>query len=134
MSGEVLIAEDDENMQELIRRSLPEGLKPGAVRFFRDGRELLDYLFRLGPHRDTRRPIPKLIVLDLDMPLVHGRSIIRILKNEERLRAIPAVVLTGDPNLHDKLLGLGADAYYIKPMDLSDLKVLFSDIMKKWMN
>jgi CheY-like chemotaxis protein len=134
MTGEVLIAEDDVDMQELIQRSLPDNVQREAVRFFHDGREILDYLFRLGQHRDTRRQIPRLIVIDLDMPTVNGRAVVSILKSDERFKGIPAIILTGNEALQDRLLDLGADGYYVKPIDLMALKNLMSDIMKKWLN
>src|SRR5688572_19326606 len=116
MIPDILIAEDDPDMQELIQRSLPESMEFQSVRFFNNGQEILDYLFKMGSHRDTRRIIPRLIVLDLDIPLVNGRAVISILKNDERFRQVPAIILTGNSALADKLRDLGADDYFVKPL------------------
>ena len=61
----------------------------------RDGQEALDYLFARGDYTDrSQYPVPVLILLDLKLPGVGGLKVLEQLKNAERLKRIPVVILT----------------------------------------
>ena len=80
-----------------------------------DGR---DALTRLWEHEDTR-----VVVLDINMPLMDGLEFLEERRNDARLRAIPVIVVSTEGREEDthRALELGADAYVKKPFAASEL-------------
>jgi len=110
---DVLLVEDDEADALLIEDAL---LARGARNLtqVQDGVAGLDYL------RDTAKPRPDLIVLDLNMPRMNGRELLAVIKQDPDLRTIPVVVLTTS-SAPDDVTGAyreHANAYVTKPVNL----------------
>jgi CheY-like chemotaxis protein len=118
----ILIAEDDPRDEELTLAALEENNLANKVFVVRDGEETLDYLYYRGKHRT--RPIgnPVAILLDLKMPKVNGLEVLKIIKADENLRAIPIVVLTSSREEPDvaECYRHGVNAYVVKPVDFSE--------------
>ena len=103
MGARILVAEDDPQLLEVVRRYLHrDGYEVQGVA---DGRAAIDA---------ARRDAPDLLVLDLMLPLVDGLDVCRVLRSESDL---PIIVLTALSTENDVLLGLdlGADDYMTKP-------------------
>jgi len=96
----ILVVEDEDLHYELIERSVKSVEKGTGARYelYRaaDGAEALDFLFRKGKYADA--PRPNLILLDLRLPKVSGMDVLKEIKEDERLRKIPVVVLTVSTN------------------------------------
>lgn len=134
--ADILIAEDDPDDRLFIRRALRENKIPNTVREVENGVELLDYLRGHGTFASVgaaRRP--GLILLDLNMPRKSGREVLREIKSDPELRAIPVVVLTTSDAESDVTYSYsaGANAYITKPASLSDLLELFKRIDDFWL-
>jgi CheY-like chemotaxis protein len=122
MNGEevvILIAEDDEGHAALIQKNLKRaGLRNEFMRF-RDGQEVLDFLFRQGdgPHR--KPACQYLLLLDIRMPKVDGVDVLRRVKASPDLRKMPVVMITttDDPQEVDRCHDLGCSSYITKPID-----------------
>jgi CheY-like chemotaxis protein len=73
---------------------------------------------------------PNLILLDLNLPDIHGAEIVELLKNEQQIKDIPVVVVSADalPSQVDKLLAAGVKQYLTKPFDVS----LFLQVLDKY--
>ena len=56
------------------------------------------------------------------------------LKNEERFKTIPLIILTGNPGLENKLRTLGADGYFVKPVMPDDLNDILIEIKNRWLS
>jgi CheY-like chemotaxis protein len=115
----IIIAEDDEGHAALIKKNLKRaGILNEIVRF-RDGQEILDYLFRRGdgPHRDPGTPV--VVLLDIRMPKVDGVEVLRQLKHDQELRKIPVIMVTttDDPREVDRCHAIGCSNYVTKPVD-----------------
>jgi CheY-like chemotaxis protein len=66
---------------------------------------------------------PNLILLDLNLPDIHGSEVLKLILEEEKTKNIPVVVISADamPQQLDRLLKAGAKYYLTKPLDISDL-------------
>jgi CheY-like chemotaxis protein len=117
----ILIAEDDDGHAELIEENLRDsGLKNAIIRF-RDGREVLDFLFD-EPSGDAPRRIrgsAYLLLLDIRMPNVSGVDVLRQLKQDPELKSMPVIMLTttDDPREIQNCYALGCSCYVTKPID-----------------
>lgn len=108
----VLVVEDNEDVQTLLRRILEPGLR---VVVARDGNEAL---------RLVRDVTPDLVLSDIMMPGMDGIELCQRLKRDPELGFIPVILLTAKADVQDRIEGLqeGADDYIVKPFDPSELK------------
>ncbi len=110
----ILLVEDEPADALLIAEAIAECRLPTALAVARDGYEALDYLRAQSPFEQA--PRPDLIVLDLNLPRLHGRSVLAMLKADRRLRSIPVVIVSTatSPDIIRQCLELAADAYIPK--------------------
>jgi two-component system response regulator len=131
----VLVVEDDDAHYELIERSV-RGLEKSGTRYdlhwVQDGAEALDFLFRKGKHKDA--PRPNLILLDLDLPKVKGQMILDRIKEDEKLRKIPVVVLTVSTSDEEmaRAYDSGAAGFLNKPASRDDFDRLLNTVWDYW--
>lgn len=115
----ILIAEDDEGHASLILKNLKRSGISNEIIHFKDGEELLNFLFKKGepPHRKDSTPY--LLLLDILMPNVDGFEVLRQMKQDEDLKKIPVTILTttDDPKEIDRCHILGCGNYVAKPID-----------------
>jgi len=118
----ILLAEDDPKDIELTLDALGEHNLANDVQVVRDGVEALDYLYRMSEFTDRKDENPVLILLDLKMPRMGGIEVLRQLKSDETMRAIPVVILTSSRESQDleTCYQLGVNAYVVKPVVFSD--------------
>jgi two-component system response regulator len=85
-----------------------------------DGAQALDFLYAEGAY-SSRDPdeLPKLVLLDLKLPLVDGLEVLRHIRADERTRNVPVVVLTSSSEERDivESYALGVNSYIVKPVD-----------------
>jgi CheY-like chemotaxis protein len=112
----ILLVEDDPADAMLVEEALVDGAEARALVQVPDGVAALEHL------RDPDRPRPDLIVLDLNMPRMNGAEMLKILKDDEELRAIPVVILTTSAATEDISFAYAthANAYVVKPVNLDD--------------
>jgi len=131
----ILCAEDDAGDRMLMRDAMEESQLGDRLVFVEDGEELMAYLRRQGQWADaTLSPRPGLILLDLNMPRKDGLEALSEIKQDERLRLIPVVVLTTSSAEADILssYGIGANSYIIKPWTFDDLVGVMRDVGRYW--
>ena len=123
----VLLAEDSEPDSQLTSIVLRRTGVPHRLEVVRDGEACLDYL------RDNA--CPDLILLDLSMPKLDGRGVLRALKQDEELRLIPVVVLSTSNAGRDirDTLGLHANAYVVKPIGLDNFVGVLTRTVEFWL-
>ena len=114
---EVLLVEDDPGDVLLIREAFEFNKVHNNLNVVNDGEQALAYLRREGEYAESLRP--DLVLLDLNLPRKDGREVLAEVKADERLRAIPVVVLTTSEAEEDVLKSyqLHANAYVTKPVD-----------------
>ena len=110
-SSFILLVDDDADvlvtMQEVLE---DDGYEVVAVR------SGVDALLEL-----KREPLPKLIILDLQMPRMSGQSFMAEVARHPEWAQIPVLVVSGDPNGLEKVRKMGASGYLRKPITLSEL-------------
>ena len=114
----VLFAEDSENDVELTLTALKENRLANEVVVVRDGVEALDYLHRRGQFQSRPAGNPAVVLLDLKMPRVDGLGVLRTMRSDQSLRAIPVVILTSSREERDLIESyeLGVNGYVVKPV------------------
>jgi CheY-like chemotaxis protein len=131
----ILLVEDSIDDHDAAIRSFKAAHLDNPVHWCRTGQDALDYLKREGayaqPAPDTK---PALVLLDLNMPGVDGRSVLASVKNDPALKQIPIVVLTTSRDERDvaQCYELGASTYIQKPVDFDGLIGAVSRIKEYW--
>lgn len=113
----VLLVEDDPGDVVLVTEAFEHNKVSNVLHTVQDGVEALAFLRREAPYEDA--PVPDLVLLDLNLPRKDGREVLEEVKDDERLRRIPVVVLTTSKAEEDVLRSydLHANAYVTKPVD-----------------
>src|SRR5215208_5855994 len=98
----ILLVEDNADDEELTLRALRKSNIMNEVVVARDGEEALDYLFCRGKHiaRDIEL-LPAVVLLDLKLPKVTGIDVLRQIRQDQRTRRLPVVVLTSSNEKRD---------------------------------
>lgn len=131
----ILMADDDADDRLLAQEAMQEARLLNEFHFVEDGEELLDYLYRRGSYSHfIDRPLPGLILLDLNMPRKDGREALQEIKADPHLQHIPIVVLTTSKAEEDILrtYNLGVNSFIVKPVTFSSLVDLMKDLSRYW--
>jgi two-component system response regulator len=129
---DILMVEDDPGDVELTREGFRECALAAVLHVVEDGIEALRFLRRQGPYREA--VVPDLILLDLNLPRMDGRELLRELRADDSLKAIPVVVLTtseADTDIFD-CYRLGANCYLSKPVRLDDYLSMVQSLGVFW--
>lgn len=114
----ILIGEDDIDDQELLREIFSSIDNSLILSFASNGSEVLTYLNKNG-----HEGMPRLIVLDYNMPELNGLEILKELKKNRRFDTIPKIIWSTSRSAvyKDTCLALGANDYLVKPSNVNDL-------------
>lgn len=126
---EILLVEDNANDAELTLRALKQRNLANQVHLCRDGAEAVDFF------ADGAGPVPKVVLLDLKLPKIDGLEVLRRLKQDNRTKSIPIVVLTSsreEPDI-ERAYALGANSYIVKPVDFEAFARAVSDVGLYWL-
>jgi CheY-like chemotaxis protein len=132
----ILMADDDEDDQKLAQDAMQRVCTDVTLHFVDDGVELMDYLRHRGRYEQNDGTRPRLILLDLNMPMKDGREALAEIKSDDDLRQIPVIVLTTSEASEDVRMTyeLGANAFISKPTSFSELIRLMSTICTYWLH
>ena len=114
---EVLLVEDDPGDVLLTREAFEHQKVANQLHVVNNGEDAIAFLRKEGAYADA--PDPDLVLLDLNLPGMHGREVLAAIKEDARLQTIPVVVLTTSEAEEDVLRSyrLHANAYVTKPVD-----------------
>jgi two-component system, response regulator len=132
---EILLVEDNPNDVELTLRALQKQNLASKVLVVKDGVEALEFVFATGAfaHRKIENR-PKVVLLDLKLPKMDGIEVLTRIKNDERTRHIPVVMLTSSQEERDVLdtYNLGVNSYIVKPVAFSNFVHAVSELGLYW--
>jgi len=127
---EILLVEDSLTDARLTIEALKDGQVRHRLTLVRDGLEAVEFLRRRGTF--ARAPRPDLILLDLELPKLHGREVLTEIKSDAELKDIPVVVLTIS-KAHEELLkqqGLHVESYLTKPVNFGKFVAVVKELKK----
>ncbi len=132
----ILLVEDNPDDVALTLRAFKKHDIDTAVVVAKDGVEALHYLFSQGPwaSRGPTEP-PAVILLDLKLPKVDGMEVLKAIRQDERMRLTPVVILTSSLENKDVLCGyrLGANSYIRKPVDFNQFSEAVRQLGRYWL-
>ena len=131
----ILIAEDDADDRYLMKTALEETGISGEVEYVENGVELINYLESIGKEKGDS-VYPKFILLDLNMPKMDGREVLKKMKSHEEYRKIPVIVFSTTKNQMEvkRCYDLGANTYVVKPVSYDILVSTIKEICAYWFN
>jgi chemotaxis family two-component system response regulator Rcp1 len=131
--AEILLVEDSPSDIGLLQQTLVESRISSRLHVVRDGCDALAFLHRDTPYEDA--PRPDIILLDLNLPLLGGRGVLQIVKEDADLASIPVVVLTTSENERDVMsaYALHANCYLTKPVDFERFATSIRTTLEYWL-
>lgn len=130
---EILLVEDNPADVRLTKEALKEEKVCNNLSVVTDGVEAMAFLHRQGKYKKAVRP--DLILLDLNLPKKDGREVLKEIKSEDSLKAIPVVILTVSKSEEDilKTYNLHANCFITKPVDLTQFMKVAKSIQEFWL-
>ncbi len=124
----ILLVEDNPDDAALTELAL-RGDIPARLQVARDGQEALDYLF------NGANDLPRLVLLDLRLPNIDGLEVLRRIRENQRTRLTPVVILTSSTAPDDVATGYryGANSYVCKPLDFDQFSRLLRELGSYWL-
>lgn len=128
----VLLIEDNPGDAELTRQSLAASKLSICLTTVDDGEKALKYLRNAPPYQKAVRP--DLVLLDLNLPKLPGSEVLKAIKTDKNLRAIPVVVLTSSEEETEisRCYAEGANCYIVKPVDFNSFMAIVGTIEDFW--
>jgi len=125
----IIIVEDDPGHSKLIEKNLRRGGLENPIKAFENGQLALDYLKGQGDFKGHPLNQPVLLLLDLNMPVMSGVELLRILKQDTKLNEVPVIILTSTDDQYeiDECYSLGCNLYVPKPVEFNR----FSEAVRK---
>ncbi len=135
-SKTILLVEDNPDDEALAIRALKRHHISNEIVVAHDGVEALDYLFGTGQYtgRDLSNK-PAVVLLDLKLPRVDGLEVLRRLREDERTKLLPVVILTTSNEEQDMLdsYSFGCNSYIRKPVDFVEFSEAIRQLGMYWL-
>lgn len=131
-----LLADDDPDEHYLMQNAIQEVNKFAQIHSVFTGFQLFEFLFNKGIYEGQTNPMPHIIIADINMPILNGFDVIKSIKETPQLNDIIIYILTTSRREEDKIkaLALGADGYYTKPNNFTDLRKIMIEIHNRIKN
>ena len=115
----ILIAEDDAGHFQLIKKNLWLTCVDSDILQFKNGREVLDFLFKKDTEVYFEDKKQYILLLDIRMTQVDGIEVLKRIKEDEELQKIPVIMLTttSEASMIKQCYELGCSYYMVKPVN-----------------
>ncbi len=134
---EILLVEDNPSDEELTLLALKKNHISNHVYVVANGEKALDFILCRGEFSDRANcNQPKLIILDLKLPLIEGLEVLEKLKKNDITKMIPVVVLTCSKEERDLFTTykLGVNSYIVKPNDFEKFSETIKTLGQYWLS
>lgn len=133
-SIDILLVDDNPGDVELARVAIEENKLDNRLFVVENGLEALRFLRKEGIYAD--KPLPDIIILDLNMPVMDGRAALKEIKSDPQFRIIPVVILTTSQAEEDVLrsYNLHANCFISKPLDFEQFMKVVRSIENFWLS
>ncbi len=130
----ILLVEDNEGDILLTTEALAEGKIANEITVIKDGWEAIQYLTQKGPYSHAKKP--DLILLDVNLPKMNGHEVLQHIKSDDKLKAIPVVMLTTSSSETDimKSYQNHVNCYITKPVDVNEFLEVVAGIQDFWIS
>jgi two-component system, response regulator len=135
-TGVILVVEDNQDEAALTLRAIQKNHITNPVVLADNGFQALDYLFGTGDYAEHHPPLPQLILMDLDMPRMHGLEVLRRIRLHDRTKHLPVVIMTAsiDEDVRQRSYELFANHYIAKPVNFADFLETIRQLGHRWLN
>jgi two-component system, response regulator len=133
---EILLVEDNPNDVKLALRAFQKHHLANQVHVVRDGAEALEFIFCTDRYAERQmESVPRVILLDLKLPLVDGIEVLRRIKGDPRTQMIPVVIMTSSKEETDVVESykLGVNSYIVKPVDFDQFTEVVRQLGYYWL-
>ncbi len=115
----ILLVEDDPGHAVLIEKNLRRAGISHDIVTVNDGQSAVDLLLKKDRSPGDAHEYPQLVLLDLNLPVLDGYQVLKIIKQDDRTKRIPVIILTTTDNPSEvaKCYELGCNAYVTKPVE-----------------
>ncbi|NHJ85175.1 MAG: response regulator [Asgard group archaeon] len=132
----ILLIEDNPDDVLLTQRAFNKSNILNELIVVNNGEEALDYLFCKGKYKDRDfNELPELILLDLKMPKMDGLDVLKRIREDNRVKHLPVVILTTSKEENDIIRSycLGANSYITKPVDFDQFVEAVKQLGLYWL-
>ena len=128
----ILLVEDNEGDILLTTEAFQESRIINKITAIRDGKAAVNFFEALG----DRDEVPHLVLLDVNLPKMSGHEVLAYIKNSERFKSVPVIMLTTSSSEKDILQSYKnhANCYITKPIDVTDFMKAILKIEDFWIN
>lgn len=133
---EILLVEDNPNDVKLAMHAFKTHKIANCVHVVRDGAEALEFMFCTDRYADRKMHNgPKIVLLDLKLPLVDGIEVLRRIKSDPRTQSTPVVIMTSSKEDRDivESYRLGVNSYIVKPVDFGQFTEAVKQLGYYWL-
>jgi len=134
--NEIILVEDNKSDAMLTIRALKKHNLANSLIHLVDGEQALDYIFGRGEYEGRNiDEKPRVIFLDIKMPKVSGLEVLKVIKNDERTRLIPVVMMTSSKEEKDIIEShqLGVNSYVVKPVGFDNFSKTIAELGFYWL-
>lgn len=126
---QIVVVEDNPGDLYLIKRAIAQAGIDCALTSFTTGARAIDYI------NDPSSPIPRLMLLDINLPIADGAAVLRQVRSSPSWRAIAVLAFTSShaPADVERINGLGVEAYIVKPSSLDGFMKI-GGIVSEWLD
>jgi CheY-like chemotaxis protein len=130
---DILLVEDDSVDVMNVQRAFRKNNINNPLHIARNGIEALDML-RGTEGREKLNPVPKIILLDINMPKMSGIEFLKELRSDEQLRSISVFIMTTSNDDHDKFEAykMNVAGYIVKPVSFEKFVQAVSVLSNYW--
>jgi two-component system, response regulator len=133
---QILLVEDNPDDEALTVRALKKSNVANEIIVMRDGTQAVEYLFCDGAFAGGgMRDLPRVVLLDLNLPKLDGLGVLRRIREEPRTRFLPVVILSSSDEDPDRIQSylLGANSYIRKPVDFEQFLKAAAQLGLYWL-